>query len=62
MGPSSTPRLALKDVCDVIVEHLTNIINSFISDKTYPNNLETVNVTPLFKKDHPDNPQNRKPI
>ena len=62
MGPSSIAPLGVKDGCDVIVEHLTNVIISFTIEKNFPNKLETAYVTPLFKKDDPDNPENYRPI
>ena len=44
---SSIPPWALKDGYDVLIGHLTNVINSFISGKKFPNNLKTAFVTPL---------------
>ena len=39
-GPSSIPPWALKDESDVIVGHLTNVNNSFISEKSFPTTLK----------------------
>ena len=41
---------AIKDGCDTSVGHLTNVINSFISEKKFPNNFKTTYVTTLLTK------------
>ena len=53
------PPRALKDYCDVTLGHLMNVLtNSFVYQKESPNNRKPVYVTPLLKKDDPDNPEN----
>ena len=61
IGPSSIPPWALKDGCDITIGHLTKVINSFSVKKSFPN-LKTAYVTPMFKKDDPDNPESYRPI
>jgi hypothetical protein len=62
LGPSDIPAWALKDGANYIAEPLTYLINSFIADNNFPRHLKLANVTPLYKKDDPLDPENYRPI
>ena len=62
LGPSSIPAWALRDGCSELVEPLTMIFNSFISQSSFPTLFKKTIVTPVYKKDDPENPDNYRPI
>ena len=62
LGPSSIPAWALRDGCSELVEPLTMIFNSFISQSSFPTVFKKAIVTSVYKKDDPENPDNYRPI
>ena len=61
-GPSKFPAWALKDGCNEIYTHLTFLFNEFLKNKTYPCKLKKAIVTPIYKKEDPELPDNYRPI
>ena len=61
-GPSALPPWALKDAVSVVNKHLCFIINECINNSTFPEILKTADVTPIFKKNDPEEPENYRPI
>jgi len=62
VGPSSIPTWAVKDAVTAIEEHLTFLINSFITEKKFPDCLKIAEITPLYKKGDREEPTNYRPI
>ena len=60
--PSKIPAWALKDGCNEIYKHLTFLYNEFLKNKTYPCKLKKAIVTPIYKKEDPELPENYRPI
>ena len=61
-GPSALPPWDLKDAVFVVNKHLCFIINECINNSTFPEILKTADVTPIFKKNDPEEPDNYRPI
>ena len=61
-GPSALPPWALKDAVSVVNKHLCFILNECINNSTFPEILKTADVTPIFKKNDPEEPDNYRPI
>ena len=61
-GPSALPPWALKDAVSVVNKHLCFIINECINNSTFPEILKTADVTPIYKKNDPEEPDNYRPI
>ena len=62
LGCFSIPAWALRDGCSELVEPLTMIFNSFISQSSFPTLFKKAFVTPVYKKDDPENPDKYRPI
>ena len=62
LGPSEIPAWALKDGAHYLAPQLTYIINDFIRQNRFPQRLKLAIVTPVFKKDDPEDPENYRPI
>ena len=62
LGPSEIPAWALKDAANVIIEHLTFLINAFLTEGKFPNHLKQAYVVPIFKKGDYEEPNNYRPI
>ena len=60
--PSKIPAWALKDVLNVIAEPLCYLVNTFIQEGKFPNQLKQAFVVPIFKKGDPENANNYRPI
>ena len=56
------PPWALKDAVSVINKHLSFIINECINNSTFPEILKTADVTPIYKINDPEEPDNYRPI
>ena len=61
-GPSALPPWTLKDAVSVVNKQLCFIINECINNSTFPEILKTADVTPIFKKNDPEEPDNYRPI
>ena len=61
-GPSKIPAWALKDGSNEIYTHLTFPYNEFLKIKTYPSKHKKAIVTPIYKKEDPQLPENYRPI
>ena len=57
-GLSKKPAWALKDGCNEIYTHLAFLFNEFLKNKTYPCKLKKAIVTPIYKKEDPELPEN----
>ena len=53
LGPSKTPAWAVKDAKAALAEPLCYLINQFITEEKFPEDLKKASVTPLFKKEIP---------
>ena len=62
MGPSLIPAWALKDAREHISEPLCFLINQFLTEQLFPDDLKRAHVFLLFKKDDPEDPINYRPI
>ena len=61
-GPDGIPVKILKIARNVIVSHLTNIINRDIKEKKFSEDAQTALVRPLYKKNGRDKIQNYIPV
>ena len=61
-GPSKILASALKDGSNEKYTHLTFLYNDFLKNKTYPCELKKAIVTPIYKKEDPELPENYRPI
>ena len=61
-GLSKNPAWALKDGCNEYYTHLTFLYNELLKNKTYPCKLKKAIVTPIYKKEDPELPENYRPI
>ena len=52
----------MKDGCNEIYTHLTFLYNEFLKNKTYPCKLKKATVTPIYKREDPELPENYRPI
>ena len=59
--PSKIPAWAIKDAKAALAEPLCHLINQFITEGKFPEDLKAC-VTPLFKKGNPEDPLNYRPI
>ena len=59
---NSIPTKILKQNSEVCKQHLTNIIILAIRDGNFPKELNLADVTPIFKKDNPNDPKNYRPV
>ena len=62
VGPSKIPAWAIKDAKAALAEPLCYLINQFITEGRFPEDLKKACVTPLFKKGNPEDPLNYRPI
>ena len=62
VGPSKIPAWAIKDAKAALAEPLCYLINQFITEGKFPEDLKKASVTPLFKKGNPEDPLNFRPI
>ena len=62
VGPSKTPAWAIKYAKAAIAEPLFCLINQFITEGKFPEDLRKVCVIPLFKEVNPEDPLNYRPI
>ena len=62
VGPSKIPAWAIKDAKAALAEPLCYLINQFITEGKFPEDLKKACVTPLFKKGNPEDPLNYRPI
>ena len=62
LGPSKIPVGAIKDDRATQAEPLFYLINQFITEGKFPEDLKKNRVTPLFKKGKPADPLNYRPI
>ena len=53
VGPSKIPAWAIKDDKAALAEQLCYLINQFIAEGNFPEDLKKACVTPLFKKGIP---------
>ena len=60
--PSKISAWTLKDGCNEIYTHLTFLYNEFLKNKTYPCKLKKAIVTPIYKQEDPELPENYRPI
>ena len=51
LGPSSIPAWAIKDGQHVLVKHICNIINAYISEGSFPISCKLLEICPLYKKE-----------
>lgn len=61
-GPSQIPAWALRDGAHYLAAPLTDVLNAFLRENKFPKNLKKAIVTPIFKKDDPEEPENYRPI
>ena len=54
VGPSKIPAWAIKDAKAALAEPLCYLINQFITEGKFPEDLKKACVTPLFKKGNPE--------
>ena len=52
----------LKECAEVLYEPLTNLFNKSLSTCEYPTCWKEANVTPIYKKNDKDKPNNYRPI
>ena len=62
LGPCTVPAWAIKDGQEILIPHITFIINECIKNNIFPNQFKLANVTPLYKKDDPLDVTNYRPI
>ena len=62
VGPSKISAWAIKDAKAALAEPLCYLINQFITEGKFPEDLEKACVTPLFKKGNLEDPLNYRPI
>ena len=62
LGPSKIPAWAIKDAKAALAEPLCYLINQFVTERKFPEDLKKKCVTPLFKKGNPEDPHNYRPI
>ena len=62
VGPSKIPASAIKDAKAALAEPLCYLINQFITEAKFPEDLKKACVTPLFKEGNPESPLNYRPI
>ena len=62
VGPSKIPAWAIKDAKAAVAEPLYYLINHFITDGKFSEDLKKACVTPLFKKGNPEDPLNYRAI
>ena len=62
VGPSKKPAWAIKDAKAALAEPLCYLINQFITEGKFPEDLKKTCVTPLFQKGNPEDPLNYRPI
>ena len=62
LGSSSITAWGLCDGHSELVEPLTMIFISFFSQSSFPTLFKKAIVTPVYKKDDPENPDNYRPI
>ena len=56
--PTKIAKLANKEICT----DLANCINESIKKNEFPNELKAEDITPIFKKEHPLNKENYRPV
>ena len=56
------PTKILKQSVEACKLMLTNIFNKSIEENEFPDNLKFADVTPIYKKDDPNNPKNYRPV
>ena len=52
----------LKVSCNTSAENLQNLFNECLITGNLPNNLKLADITPIFKKKHPLNKENYRPV
>ena len=62
LGPSNIPAWALKDCMNIVAEPLQFLINAFIFEGSFPQQLKQAHITPIFKSGDAENPKNYRPI
>ena len=62
VGPSKTPDWAIKDAKEALAEPLCYIVNEFITEEKFPENLKKACVNPLSKKGDSEDPLNYRLI
>ena len=62
LGPSNIPAWALKDSVDIVGEPLTFLINAFLHECRFPNQLRRADVVPIYKSGDIEDPTNYRPI
>ena len=62
VGLSKLPAWAIKDAKAALAEPLCYLINQFITEGKFPEDLKKACGTPLFKKGIPEDPLNYRPI
>ena len=60
--PSKIPAFAKKDAKTALAEPLGYLINQFITEGKFPEDLQKAYLTPLFKNGYPEDPLNYRPI
>ena len=62
MVPSLIPFWALKDAREHIAEPLCFLLNQFLTEQLFPNDLKRAHVLPIFKNDDPEDPTFHRPF
>ena len=62
LGPNSTPVHILKENIEILAKPLLHIINVSFSEGIFPESLKTARVTPIYKKNDPQQSSNYRPI
>ena len=62
VGTSKILAWAIKDAKAALAEQLCYLINQYILEEKFPEDLKKACVTPLLKKGNPEDPLNYRPI
>ena len=62
LGPSNIPAWALKDCMNIVAEPLQFLINAFIFEGSFPQQLKQARITPIFKSGDAENPKSYRPL
>ena len=62
LGPSIIPAWALKDCLNLLAEPLCFMINAFIEEGKFPEQLKQAHGIPIYKKGDNEDPDNNRPI
>ena len=62
LGPSTIPSWALRDAASELAEPICFLLNEFIKTETFPAELKSADIAPIFRKGNLDDPLNYRPV